>query len=87
MSYKVKLTVAIALAALAFPTLASAQDPTTRTDIVVIGATLSGAEESEEASEPAPVLPVVYEDAAEDKALTGDAAPDLNHAVEAQQAR
>lgn len=67
MSYKLKLGVAfVAVAALALPTLAAAQDPSTRTDIVVIGATLS-----DEATQVAdtnavatPNLPIVYEDEA-----------------------
>lgn len=64
MSYKLKLGVALAVAALALPTLAAAQDPSTRTDIVVIGATLSGdgAEVADTNAPPAPDAPVVYED-------------------------
>jgi|CXWL01.1.fsa_nt_gi hypothetical protein len=63
MSYKLKLGVAVAVAALALPSLAAAQDPSTRTDIVVIGATLSdGAEVADANATPAPDAPVVYED-------------------------
>ena len=64
MSYKMKLGVAlVAVAALALPSLAAAQDPSTRTDIVVIGATLSdGAEVADTNATPAPDAPVVYED-------------------------
>jgi len=71
MSYKLKLGVAlVAVAALALPTVAAAQDPSTRTDIVVIGATLSGdgAEVADTNATPAPDAPVVYED---------DAAPNV----------
>ena len=65
MSYKLKLGVAlVAVAALASPTVAAAQDPSTRTDIVIIGATLSGdgAEVADTNATPAPDAPVVYED-------------------------
>lgn len=64
MSYKLKLGVAlVAAAALALPTVAAAQDPSTRTDIVVIGATLSdGPEIADTNATPAPDAPVVYED-------------------------
>ena len=75
MSYKLKLGVAlVAVAALALPTLAAAQDPSTRTDIVVIGATLSGdgAEVTDTNAAPTPDAPVVYED---------DAAPNATDAA------
>jgi hypothetical protein len=63
MSYKLKLGVALAVAALALPTLAAAQDPSTRTDIVIIGATLSeGAEVADRNATPTPDALVVYED-------------------------
>lgn len=63
MSYKLKLGVALAVAALALPTLAAAQDPTTRLDITVIGAVLSDGDEVADANAVAtPQLPVVYED-------------------------
>jgi hypothetical protein len=81
MSYKLKLGVAIAAAALALPMLAAAQDPSTRTDIVIIGAVSSDKIE----------LPVVYEDtaqateaeAAADES-TSDSSADLGHAVESE---
>ena len=41
MSYKLKLGVALVVAALALPTLAAAQDPSTRTDLTIIGAVLT----------------------------------------------
>lgn len=63
MSYKLKLGVALAAAALALPTLAAAQDPTTRLDITVIGAVLNDGDEVADANAVAtPPLPVVYED-------------------------
>ena len=63
MSYKLKLGVALAAAALALPTLAAAQDPTTRLDITVIGAVLNDGDEIADANAVAtPQLPVVYED-------------------------
>jgi hypothetical protein len=78
MSYKLKLGVALAVAALALPTLAAAQDPSTRTDLTIIGAVLSSGEEIADANAvAAPALPVVYEDEApapEEESTTDSAA-------------
>ncbi|MGD9967380.1 MAG: hypothetical protein AB7T59_12720 [Hyphomonadaceae bacterium] len=94
MSYKRKLGVAIAAAALALPTLAAAQDPSTRTDIVVIGAVSSDRIEpvADTDAAPAAEMPVVYEDAAEPGAAAeaaaeesaSDASANLDHAVESE---
>lgn len=81
MSYKLKLGVALVVAALALPTLAAAQDPSTRTDLTIIGAVLT--DDSEQVADThavaTPQLPIVYEDdaaasAADDNASTGEAA-------------
>jgi hypothetical protein len=91
MSYKLKLGVALAVAALALPTLAAAQDPTSRLDITVIGAVLT--DESEQIADanavPAAELPVVYEDeataeTANAEASATDASADLGHSVESE---
>ena len=93
MSYKLKLGVALAVAALALPALAAAQDPTTRLDVTVIGAVLTN--ESEQVADTnavaAPELPVVYEDEAmaseasqNAEASTGDASANLGHGVESE---
>ena len=66
MSHKLKLGVALVVAALALPTIAAAQDPSTRTDLTIIGAVST--ENTEQIADahatPAPDAPVVYEDAA-----------------------
>jgi hypothetical protein len=76
MSYKLKLGVALAAAALALPTLAAAQDPSTRTDITVIGAVLS--DDTEQVADrnvgATPEMPIVYED---------DSAPEAGDTEEA----
>ena len=96
MSYKLKLGVALAVAALALPTLAAAQDPTTRLDVTVIGAVLTN--DSEQVADTnavaAPQLPVVYEDdasvteaasqTASVEASTADASANLGHGVESE---
>ncbi|MCX7358330.1 MAG: hypothetical protein NT015_09355 [Alphaproteobacteria bacterium] len=96
MSYKLKLGVALAVAALALPTLATAQDPTTRLDITVVGAVLNNGDEVADANAvAAPALPVVYEDeaaaatetttaAANAEASTADASANLGHGVESE---
>lgn len=93
MSYKLKLGVALAVAALALPTLAAAQDPTTRLDVTVIGAVLNSGEEIADANAVAtPAMPVVYEDeattetaaAANAEASTADASANLGHGVESE---
>jgi hypothetical protein len=94
MSYKLRLAVAVA-AACALPTIAVAQDPSTRTDITVVGAV--SAEQVEAVADanatPAADLPIVYDDAAEvseegDKAnaeeSAASSAADLSHAVESE---
>lgn len=67
MSYKLKLGVALGVAALALPALAFAQDPSTRTDLVIIGAVSADRLEAVADTNAAAVaeMPVVYEDAAE----------------------
>ncbi len=90
MSYKLKLGVALAAAALALPTFAAAQDPTARPEVIVIGAVL--ADESEHAVDHArtdtPAMPIVYEDdasadtAANAEASTASAGANLGHGVE-----
>ncbi len=81
MSYKLKLGVALVVAALALPTLAAAQDPSTRTDLTIIGAVLT--DDSEQVADThavaTPQLPIVYEDdaaasATDDNASAGEAA-------------
>ncbi|MEZ5957145.1 MAG: hypothetical protein R3C27_08060 [Hyphomonadaceae bacterium] len=64
MSYRLKLGVALAVAALALPTLAAAQDPSTRTDLTIVGAINSDSVEqvADTSATPAPDAPVVYED-------------------------
>jgi hypothetical protein len=91
MSNKLKLSIALGVAALALPTLAFAQDPSTRTDLVIIGAIQSDTVEQiadVNAVETAD-MPVVYEDAAVTEeaiaeASASDASADLGHAVEAE---
>lgn len=82
MSYKLKLGVALAVAALALPTLAMAQDPSTRTDVVVIGAVLTDdAEQVADTNAVAtPQLPIVYED----DAVSSDGASDSEAAAASQ---
>ena len=64
MSYKLKLGVALAVAALAVPALAFAQDPSTRTDLTIVGAVLT--DDSEQVADTnavaTPNMPIVYED-------------------------
>jgi hypothetical protein len=94
MSYKLKLGVAIAAAALALPTLAAAQDPSTRTDVTIIGAVSSDKIEpvADTNAAPAAEMPVVYEDTAEVSTeaeaaadeSTSDSSADLGHAVESE---
>ncbi|MBK8544268.1 MAG: hypothetical protein IPL62_12410 [Caulobacteraceae bacterium] len=81
MSYKLKLGVALVVAALALPTLAAAQDPSTRTDLTIIGAVLT--DDSEQVADThavaTPQLPIVYEDdaassATDDNASAGETA-------------
>lgn len=90
MTKKLKLALVLA-AALASPTIASAQDPSTRTDLTIIGAVLT--DESEPIADttplPAAELPAVYEDetAAATEASATDASANLSHAVETEQAR
>lgn len=91
MSYKLKLGVALGIAALALPALAFAQDPSTRTDLVIVGAIQSDNVEQiadVNAVETAD-MPVVYEDAAlteqaSAETSASDASADLGHAVEAE---
>jgi hypothetical protein len=91
MSYKLKLGVALGVAALALPALAFAQDPSTRTDLVIVGAIQS--DNLEQIADVNAVetaeMPVVYEDAAiteevSAEASASDASADLGHAVEAE---
>lgn len=92
MSYKLKLGVALGVAALALPTLAAAQDPTTRLDITIIGAVLT--DESEQVVDrnavETPAMPIVYEDetateaAANAEASTAEAGVNLGHGVESE---
>ena len=85
MSYKLRLGVALAVVALALPTLAAAQDPSTRTDITVIGAVLtSGEEVADTNAVAAPVLPVVYEDEAPAEAEAPAVEPTAEVATEAE---
>lgn len=92
MSYKLKLGVALGVAALALPALAFAQDPSTRTDLVIVGAVQAENVEyvADANAVAAPDMPVVYDDApaaaeeatAEESA--SDSSADLSHAVEAE---
>jgi hypothetical protein len=96
MSYKLKLGVALAVAALALPTLATAQDPSSRLDITVIGAVLPDASEQvvDTNAVANPELPVVYEDetaateaasrTANADASATDASANLGHGVESE---
>lgn len=94
MSYKLKLGVALAVAALALPTLAAAQDPSTRTDLTIIGAVSADKVEQIADTNAAPVaeMPVVYEDeagveaseTAETEPSATDSSADLGHAVESE---
>lgn len=72
MSYKLKLALTLA-AALALPTIAAAQDPSTRTDITVIGAVSANNVEYVADTHAAPTteLPIVYDDS--DAAITEEA--------------
>ncbi|MFN3463038.1 MAG: hypothetical protein ACK4X1_03090 [Terricaulis sp.] len=67
MSYKLKLGVALGVAALALPTFAFAQDPSTRTDLTIVGAVSSDRLEQIADANATSVaeMPVVYEDEAE----------------------
>lgn len=67
MSYKLKLGVALGVAALALPTFAFAQDPSTRTDLTIVGAVSTDRLEQIADTDATPVaeMPVVYEDEAE----------------------
>ncbi|ANP45460.1 hypothetical protein [Candidatus Viadribacter manganicus] len=93
MSHKLKLAVVLAVAALTMPSIASAQDPSTRTDLTIIGAVSTESIEqiADTHATAAPEAPVVYEDAAPSNAQTSDnveqsvvAAADLSDAVEPQ---
>lgn len=85
MSHKLKLGVAVAVAALALPSLAAAQDPSTRTDIVVVGATLSdGDEVADTNATPAPDAPVIYEDDAAQASDEATAAEEATAAAEVE---
>lgn len=57
-------TLALAIAALALPTLAMAQDPSTRTDLTIVGAVSADKVEATIDANATPVaeLPIVYED-------------------------
>lgn len=88
MSYKLKLGVALAAVALALPTLAVAQDPSTRTDIVVIGAVSSDQVEAvaDTNAVAVPDMPVVYDDEAAATAdeATSDEGSEASAAAEAE---
>lgn len=90
MSYKLKLGVVLGVAALALPALAFAQDPSTRTDLVIIGAIQSDSVEQivDVNAVDTAEMPVVYEDAVTEEATAeasaSDASADLGHAVEAE---
>lgn len=64
MSYKLKLSAGLAVAVLTFPALAAAQDPSTRTDLTIVGAVLT--DDSEQPADTnavaTPEMPVVHED-------------------------
>jgi hypothetical protein len=94
MSHTVKLVV-LAAATLALPATAAAQDPSTRTDLTVIGAVSSENVEyvADENATDAAELPIVYDDAppADVEAETDTAGPsaadagaDLGDAVESE---
>lgn len=78
MSYKLKLGVAIAVVALALPTLAAAQDPSTRTDITIIGAVSADQVEYVADTNATTVaeLPIVYDDEAQATETQAAAAAD-----------
>lgn len=78
MSYKLKLGVALVVAALALPTLAAAQDPSTRTDLTIVGAVLTdGSEQVADTHAVAtPQMPIVYEDDAASSADDNTASAD-----------
>lgn len=92
MSHKLKLGVALVVAALALPTIAAAQDPSTRTDLTIIGAvSTESVEQIADAHAVAtPDAPVVYEDAAPAASASDEtdasvaAAANLSDAVEPQ---
>lgn len=81
MSYKLKLGVALGVAALALPTFAFAQDPSTRTDLTIVGAVSTDRLEQIADTNATPVaeMPVVYEDEAE--AAADDSAADSTDAA------
>ncbi len=88
MTYKT-LALALAAAALALPTLAAAQDPSTRTDLTIIGAVLTENTEQVADTNAAPTseLPIVYEDETATEAANADAsvaAADVTAAVDAE---
>lgn len=93
MSYKLKLGVVLGVAALALPALAFAQDPSTRTDLVIVGAIQS--DDVEQIADVNAVetadMPIIYEDAvaegASAEASASDASADLSHAVEPEETR
>jgi len=86
MSYKLKLGVALAVAALALPTLAAAQDPSTRTDLTIVGAISNDSVEqiADTNATPAPDAPVVYEDDAAQASDEATAAEEATAAAEAE---
>ncbi len=92
MSHKLKLGVALVVAVLASPTLATAQDPSTRTDLTIIGAvsTESGEQIADTHAVATPDALVVYEDAAPAASDSDEAdasiaaAANLSDAVQAQ---
>ena len=91
MSYKLKLGVALSVAALALPAIAFAQDPSTRTDLVIVGAIQSDTVEqiADVNAVETTDMPVVYEDAAVTDEAGADSSPsdasaDLGHTVEAE---
>lgn len=89
MSYKLKLGVALAVAALALPTLAVAQDPSTRTDLTIIGAVSADQLEQVADANAVPVaeMPVVYEDeavAASADESASDSAAEASASAEAE---
>lgn len=85
MSYKLKLGVALGVAVLALPTLAFAQDPSTRTDLTIVGAVSTDRLEQIADTNATPVaeMPVVYEDEAE-AANTDESATDASADVAAE---
>jgi hypothetical protein len=70
-----KLGVALAVAALALPTFAAAQDPSTRTDLTIIGAVLTDTTEqvADRNAVATPAMPIVYEDEAAADEAAADA--------------